>query len=395
MAVHWGGRGPGHVSRASSIGFSPLSLFTASEQGVWYDPSDLSTMFQDTAGTVPVTAAGQSVGLVLDKSQGLALGSELVTNGTFDTNTTGWSPFSSATLSAVSGRLQVVTTGFAGADQTVAVSSAVSFVRFDFDVQAGAAEIVVQVYNAGLDVLLFNANIAATLSSTQSVVMDKKSYSSVRILIRADVSTFTLDNISVRELPGNHATQSNASQRPVLRQNGSLYYLKFDGTDDFLVTGTITPGVDKAQVFAGVRVNAALGMIVETSADATANAGAFYLYNNEPSTRYDFLARGSLGGGNSTSNRTAPETAVITGQAEIASDTNTIRKNGVAGVPSTTDQGTGNFLAYPMYIGRRGGTSLPFNGDIYSMIVRFGSNLPAGTITQTETYMAAKTGVTL
>ena len=34
----------------------------------WYDPSDLSTMFQDAAGTTPVTAAGQPVGLILDKS---------------------------------------------------------------------------------------------------------------------------------------------------------------------------------------------------------------------------------------------------------------------------------------------------------------------------------------
>lgn len=49
-------------------GFSPLTLFAASEPGVWLDPSDLSTLFQDDAGTTPVTAAGQSVGMVRDKS---------------------------------------------------------------------------------------------------------------------------------------------------------------------------------------------------------------------------------------------------------------------------------------------------------------------------------------
>jgi len=48
--------------------FSPLSLFAASEPGFWYDPSDLSTLFQDTAGTTPVTAAGQSVARINDKS---------------------------------------------------------------------------------------------------------------------------------------------------------------------------------------------------------------------------------------------------------------------------------------------------------------------------------------
>ena len=52
----------------ASASFSPLSLFAASEPGLWYDPSDISTLFQDAAGTTPVTAAGQSVGRILDKS---------------------------------------------------------------------------------------------------------------------------------------------------------------------------------------------------------------------------------------------------------------------------------------------------------------------------------------
>jgi hypothetical protein len=48
--------------------FNPTSLFASGEQGVWFDPSDFSTLFQDSAGTTPVTAAGQSVGKMLDKS---------------------------------------------------------------------------------------------------------------------------------------------------------------------------------------------------------------------------------------------------------------------------------------------------------------------------------------
>ena len=38
------------------------------DNGAWFDPEDLSTMFQDAAGTTPVTALGQPVGLWLDKS---------------------------------------------------------------------------------------------------------------------------------------------------------------------------------------------------------------------------------------------------------------------------------------------------------------------------------------
>src|SRR5574343_719838 len=59
------------------------ALFAAGEQGAWYDPSDFSTMFQDSAGTTPVTAVEHPVGKILDKSKGLVLGPELVTNGNF------------------------------------------------------------------------------------------------------------------------------------------------------------------------------------------------------------------------------------------------------------------------------------------------------------------------
>jgi hypothetical protein len=52
----------------TSIRFTILDLFANGEQGAWYDPSDISTLFQDAAGTIPVTADGQPVGLMLDKS---------------------------------------------------------------------------------------------------------------------------------------------------------------------------------------------------------------------------------------------------------------------------------------------------------------------------------------
>ncbi|MDY6469136.1 hypothetical protein SKM57_11150 [Acinetobacter faecalis] len=48
---------------------SPFELlFLNGEQGVWFDPNDLSTLFQDVAGLIPVTGADQPVGLMKDKS---------------------------------------------------------------------------------------------------------------------------------------------------------------------------------------------------------------------------------------------------------------------------------------------------------------------------------------
>lgn len=53
---------------ASLIGTRIAELFANGEQGVWFDPSDISTLFQDAAGTIPVTGVEQPVGLMLDKS---------------------------------------------------------------------------------------------------------------------------------------------------------------------------------------------------------------------------------------------------------------------------------------------------------------------------------------
>jgi hypothetical protein len=48
-------------------GFNPASLFAGGQQGAWYDPSDLGSMFQDNAGTV-AAAVGAPVGRIADKS---------------------------------------------------------------------------------------------------------------------------------------------------------------------------------------------------------------------------------------------------------------------------------------------------------------------------------------
>jgi hypothetical protein len=47
--------------------FNPGILFANGEQGAWYDPSDLSSMFQDAGGTTPA-AVDAVVGLIRDKS---------------------------------------------------------------------------------------------------------------------------------------------------------------------------------------------------------------------------------------------------------------------------------------------------------------------------------------
>ena len=256
---------------SGGVSFSPRSLFAASEPGFWYDPSDLTTLFQDAAGTTPVTAAGQSVGLMLDKS----------------------------------GR-------------------------------------------------------------------------------------------------GNHATQSTSLSRTTYQvDSNGRGHLLFDGSDDFLVTSASNYSVtDKAQVFAGVR---------KLSDAAQACVMAIGLNGGPPSANHEqglLLAPGASGAstyywrvaGMFTGTQaialgySAPNTAVLSAQADIAADLQRLGVNGSV-VLGSGDLGTGSFgTAQVCYIGRRSGTSLPFSGRIYSLIARFGPNLTADQIAQTEDWVNSKTG---
>jgi hypothetical protein len=48
--------------------WTPADLFMGDFGGVWYDFSDLTTMYEDSSGLTQVTGDGQAVGFVLDKS---------------------------------------------------------------------------------------------------------------------------------------------------------------------------------------------------------------------------------------------------------------------------------------------------------------------------------------
>jgi len=49
-----------------SAPFNPLNLFASGEEGAIYDPSVITTLYQDSVGLVPVASANDPAGLVLD-----------------------------------------------------------------------------------------------------------------------------------------------------------------------------------------------------------------------------------------------------------------------------------------------------------------------------------------
>lgn len=243
-------------------------LFANGEQGFFYDPNDLSTMFQDAAGTVPVTGVEQPIGLILDKS----------------------------------GR-------------------------------------------------------------------------------------------------NNHASQAASASRPILRKNEATgaYYLEFDGSDDFLQTSDIDfTATDKVILLTGVNKTATTsgsGIIFELSENATMNSGSFFLVgpNANDISLYGFRARGQTTG--ITLNVSSANTVVISAFSDLSANKNSLRLNSSENVQNI-DAGGGSFGRYPLYIGRRGGETAPFDGHIYGLI-GIGNSVSDDETAAIEKELAKRTGVTL
>ena len=380
------------------------SIFRNNEQGFAYDINDLSTLYQDAAGTTPVTAAGQPVGLVLDKSRGLVLGQELVSNGDFSQSLTGWATASSFASTAIidNGEL-IVTASVASGRQVYPVNCEVGkaylltgYCRLISG--TGSAIIAVSETSYGGAIYTVTSNNSSTAIKTRSQFTATATRMYVVAGSAGGTGVTAFDNISVKELPGNHAYQTTSASRPLLQRNATTgaYYLAFDGTDDFLVTSSIDfTATDKISLFAGVRKlsDATFSIITEISASLNTNNGTFYLAVPAASGTYEFATKGTVARTATKTGIIAPHSAVLTAQGNIGLDITKLNVNGISTL-SNVDLGTGNYGNYPLYIGRRGGTNAPFNGHLYSLICVARLSTDAET-TNLEKAIAKNVGVAL
>lgn len=252
-----------NITRQNEV-FRLSNLFAGASAMVWYDPSDLSTMFQDAAGTTPVTASGQPVGLIRDKS------------------------------------------GF-----------------------------------------------------------------------------------------GFHASQSTAAARPTYTESGGKRYLVFDGIDDALTTGTITPAVSKAQAFVGM-VKAGNPVSRGTVFNFPDN-GFNSITLETPiaagtDTRLFHIGASTLRAIQTPLALSTP--VVYTALSDLAAPSLVLRTNGAQVGANTDATGGGNFRAGLLRIGDYVTPSGRFlNGRLYSFVLRFSSaSLTADQIAQAEAWTNRKTG---
>ena len=186
-----------------------------------------------------------------------------------------------------------------------------------------------------------------------------------------------------------------------ITENGvpSTYYLAFDGIDDSLQTNSIDfTATDKVSLFAGVRklsdANAAI--LCELGSDININNGSFYLAAPLNATTKGFAlnAKGTIAGAAVTTlNNIAPASAVLTGYADLRSTQLKLRLTGIVNTAEVS-LGVGNYGNYPLYICRRGGTSIPFTGHIYGLIGIARLTTDSETIAL-EKSIAKNVGVTL
>ena len=371
-----------------------------------------ATMFQDSAGTTPVTAVGQPVGLILDKSKGLVLGPELVTNGDFSNGLSGWTITQDkpGDLTVVSGKVRTVSDGITDAGVHNSVGQNITTVvgrtyKLTFDVTivtSGAYNYRAQI--GGVDVLQWASPGSSGTNTGFFTATSTTSFVNVFGISFNSVGEVLLDNISVKEVPGNHASQATSAKRPLLQNDGVNNYLAFDGVDDALATAIIDfTSTDKMSVFSGHefgRTNPG-SMLAELGDDGGVSIGGFtYLYGYAVGV-YQLQMKTSVGTGLVGISGTYPadvktvgtalfDTAGVTIADDVKFRIDSVPKSPISGTPVPT----GTFGNLALNIGSRVGSVFPMLGRIYSLIV-LGRLATTQEITDTETWVAGKTGVTL
>lgn len=194
------------------------AMFAPSVQGAWYDPSDMSTMYQDNLGATTVTAVEQPVGLMLDKSKGAVRGAELVVTGDFSSST-GWSLGAGVTISSgvLSADASVVGT-FATNSASVVAGKVYEVIFSVVSVAAAGGGVSI-----GTTVFSSAPTYSGSTPTTYRAILTASASGQIALVKRGGANwSGTIDNLSVREIAGNHLTQATTTSRPVLSSRINL-----------------------------------------------------------------------------------------------------------------------------------------------------------------------------
>lgn len=214
---------------ASLIGTRTAELFAGGVPGVWFDPSDFSTMYQDTDGTLPVTGVEQPVGLLLDKSRG-GRGPNL-TPPTYQLS--GWLGAVDNTVSNDGGG--VVSTNTVNTRVALRVANIIQpgVYEVEVDLEAGISStgatsirVAFSSSTAFGGSFLFPSTmttIPGTGRSQRRAIVTVTDPTHSGLLVGSNAASeiqagswIKLHSVSVRRIDGNHASQATTTARPIL-----------------------------------------------------------------------------------------------------------------------------------------------------------------------------------
>ena len=320
---------------------TPYTLFAYGAQGIFLDPSNFSTLFQDAAGTIPVTKLGQSVGKILDLS---GRGNHVVQA----TAASQW------TIQARNNQLVSTAAGLTQSVTLLATPYTLSFKGTGTVTLSGASTAGPLVGTGVSDrvSLTFTptaGSVTFTLSGT--ITEEQLEYGSTATTYQAVVSATDYTDI------------------------GLSPYLELDGTDDSAATANIVDfsATDNVSIWSGVRKEkTGLGMIMELTPNASSYSG-FYVISEENANSFGCASAGTAGVAVHNTGHPVPKTALLFSQSKISTDFLSISVNGGTATTATNDQGTGNYSAtQKLFFGRRNNTSYPFKGRLYAQCVYSG-----------------------
>lgn len=359
-------------------GWTPAQWFLASEQGVWYDPSDMSTLFQDSAGLTPVTAVEQPVGLALDKRLGAIAGPELLVNGNFDTDTdwakgTGWS---------ISGG-RAIHTGATADYLKQSVTTTGMWYECRIDVAVANGSNFPQVYLGDAPA------VASPVAPGVYTYRGRAPGSLLGFAIRG-VGACEVNSFSVKQLPGNHASQPTTAAKPKLRLDGANYYNYFDRVDDHLTVAAGGGGTTGIIVCAAIRAGDA-GNARTIWSDRGTNTGYRLSVN---ATNQLVLSAGNGAAHTEVVGPTitAGTDYVVTGWHDGAN----LNVQANAGAATSAAFGTATAGTAGFTIGKDNGAATSYYSErIYEIVYRKDDASTAGDRTTLINYMAAQAGITL
>jgi GLEYA domain len=396
-------------------GFSlPIQLFAAGENGAWFDVNDIATLFQDSAGTIRVSAAGDPVGKILDKSgnDNHATQSTAGKRPVYRVDANGYAYLEFDGVNDFMSTSNINLTG------TAQVTASVGLSVDSGNYVAGFTKTTYSGYHGEDPAFSDSGTITATtVTSTVNIPSESTTTTELYIgYILADYTgtwTFALtsddggylwigDNAISGYTTGNAFINNGGEHGSVTVSSsisltaGQYYPIRLlSGNNGGPGTLNLTyahTGRSATNDFTGIAVHNNPGVAICTGSNPNSVNGTFLIGAPSAIADHSFYLRGTTTIIARVPNEVTGDD-ILTGLFDISQSTKELelipRLNGVVStniVWSGTDAGTGNFGNQPLYIGSLGGTGTFFKGKIYGVIVR-GASSTASEISNIEAWV--------